>query len=87
MGLAPAARQGFPRSLFELRQGGPPFGLDARERHFRGPGPGNDDQVYPRGQEIRPEPEALAAEAPDAVALHGPADLAARYDAQPGRRR
>jgi hypothetical protein len=77
-------RRGRPRQRFrgaplEEPPDAEPFCADAIEVEPRCPGPGDDDEVDPRREQVRMAPEALAAEPLDPVSLHGAPDPAAHH--------
>jgi len=70
----------------ERSPGAGPFAPDLGQPQQRGPLAGDDDEIDARGHKIRPEPEALPANALDPIALDGAADLL-RDDEPEARRR
>jgi hypothetical protein len=80
-------RQGLGRALFQKRRDSFPFRADPGEGEDLGARPGDDDEIDAWRQQIRPGPEALAAQPLHPVALDGPADLARYDEAHPRRTR
>lgn len=77
-----ALRQRFRGSLPQEARDREPFGVHLREREFVGAGPSDDDEIDTGRQEVGPGSKALAAEALDAIPLHGAPDLARDDQAQ-----
>jgi hypothetical protein len=78
-------RQRFRGALPEEPLHPEPLGADALEVEIRRTRPGDDDEVDPRGQQVRVGTEALSAEPFHAISLHGAADPATHDEPQPRR--
>ena len=63
-----------------------PFVSHGREPEHRSPLSRDDHEVDPRGQEIRPQPEALPADPLHAISLDGRAELLGHDQPESGRR-
>jgi hypothetical protein len=84
MRRASALRQRFTRTPAKSNRGASPFVLNFLQFHGLCPVAGDDDQVDTVRQHLRRKTEALAAKALDAIASHGPADLATHDQADAG---
>ena len=80
-------RQRFRSALLEKPLDPEPLGADPLEVEIRRARAGDDDQVDPPGHQARMGPEALTAEALDAVSLHRAPDPAPHDQPEPRRAR